>query len=96
MVQLERQIANEISDDVVRKLLSAMQMPNFFNKGSVPVKVAARVFGKSECFVRWGIENNILPIGTVEREPGKNRCNVYISPKLLWEYTGYVWKGEKE
>lgn len=26
---------------------------------------------------------------------GNVKGNVYISPKLLWEYTGYIWRGEK-
>ena len=96
MVQLERDIANSIEDDIVRKLSNAMKLPEFCNDGGVPTKVAASVFGKSETFVRDGIESGRLPIGFVERGIGKNRCNVYISPKLLWEYTGYVWKGEQE
>ena len=92
MVQLERDVANEIADDVFRKLQSSLQYPKF-GIGGVPVKVAAKVFGKGEPFIREGIESGRLPIGTVER--GNNRINVYISPKLLWEYTGYIWTGEE-
>ena len=92
MVQLEREIANEIADDVFRKLQSAMQYPEF-GIGGVPVEVAAKVFGKGKPYVIEGIESGRLTIGTVARE--KVKGNVYISPKLLWEYTGYVWKGEK-
>ena len=35
MVQLEREIANEIADDVFRKLQSAMQYPEFGIGGAV-------------------------------------------------------------
>ena len=93
MVQLERDTANEIADDVYRKLLSAMQYPEF-GIGGVPVDVAAKVFGKGKPYVIEGIESGRLPIGTVAR--GNVKGNVYISPKLLWEYTGYIWRGEKE
>ena len=77
-----------------------------FIKGSVPVLVAARVYGKDASWVRAGIVAGWLPIGKATRN-GKlitkieeidskyGRINFYISPKKLWEETGYVWKGEK-
>ena len=78
-----------------------------FIKGSVPVSVAARVYGKDASWVRAGIVAGWLPIGKATRN-GKlitkieeidskyGRINFYISPKKLWEETGYVWKGEKQ
>lgn len=77
-----------------------------FIKGSVPVLVAARVYGKDASWVRAGIVAGWLPIGKatrrgklvtkIEEIDSKNgRINFYISPKKLWEETGYVWKGEK-
>lgn len=77
-----------------------------FPPGSVPVRVAARVYGKEAPWVRAGIVSGILPIGTATRN-GKpitsieemrsryGRINYYISPKLLYEHTGYIWKGEQ-
>ena len=77
-----------------------------FGAGSVPVAVAARIFGKDATWVRAGIIVGWLPIGTATRE-GKlvtdikemdsklGRINYYISPRKLYEETGYVWKGEK-
>lgn len=77
-----------------------------FMKGSVPVSVAARVYGKDASWVRAGIVAGWLPIGTATRN-GKlvttieeidsrlGRINFYISPKKLYEETGYVWRGEK-
>lgn len=77
-----------------------------FHDGSVPVNVAARVYGKDACWVRAGIITGYLPIGTATRR-GKQitkieeinsklgRINFYISPKKLYEDTGYIWKGEK-
>lgn len=62
-----------------------------FVTGGVPVEVAAKVYGKSPQWVRLNIRAGILPIG-VATTVGK-RTNYYISPKLLYEHTGYVYKG---
>ena len=77
-----------------------------FNKGSVPVAVAARVYGKDASWVRAGIVAGWLPIGKATRhgelvtkleniDSKYGRINFYISPKKLWEDTGYMWRGEK-
>lgn len=77
-----------------------------FIKGSVPVAVAARVYGKDASWVRAGIVAGWLPIGKATRsgrlitkveeiDSKYGRINFYISPKKLWEETGYIWKGEK-
>lgn len=74
--------------------------------GSVPVSLAANVYGKDPSWVRAGIISGWLPIGTATRRGKKitnladisskyGRINYYISPKLFYEHTGYVWKGEK-
>lgn len=79
---------------------------NEITTGSVPVAVAARVYGKDATWVRAGIIAGWLPIGKATRDgklvtsvsdidSRKGRINFYISPKLLFEETGYVWKGEK-
>lgn len=74
--------------------------------GSVPVAVAAKVYGKDASWVRAGLICGWLPIGTATRDGQlvtrlddadvrKGRINYYISPKLLLEHTGYQWKGGK-
>ena len=79
---------------------------NKFGTGSVPVAVAARVYGKDASWVRACIISGWLPIGKATRN-GKlvtsieemdskyGRINFYISPKKLYEDTGYLWKGER-
>ncbi len=74
--------------------------------GSVPVLVAARIYGKDPNWIRAGIISGYLPIGKAIRD-GKQindlsewdsrqgRINYYISPKLLLEDTGYEWNGER-
>ena len=82
-------------------------MDEQFPTGSVPVSVAARVYGKDASWVRAGIISGWLPIGKATRN-GKlvtsveemnskyGRINFYISPKRLYEETGYKWKGERQ
>ena len=71
--------------------------------GSVPVSVAAKVYGKDPAWVRAGIISGYLPIGIATRN-GKKLTNVseisskkgkityQISPKKLYEETGYLWR----
>lgn len=77
-----------------------------FVSGSVPVSIVARVYGKDPAWVRAGIISGYLPIGFATRKgervtnvadisSRKGRINFYISPKLLYEETGYLWKGER-
>ena len=77
-----------------------------FHDGSVPVSVAAKIYGKDASWIRAGLITGYLPIGNATRA-GKDikdisemdsklgRINYYISPKRLYEETGYFWKGEK-
>lgn len=78
-----------------------------FNEGSVPIAVAARVFGKDATWVRAGIITGSLDIGIATRKGlpvtdisqmdcKYGRINYYISPKKLYELTGYVYGGEDE
>lgn len=83
-----------------------MEVDEIFTKGSVPVSIAASVYGKDATWVRAGLITGYLPIGTATRN-GKvitsidqmdsryGRINYYISPKKLYDETGYVWKGER-
>lgn len=57
---------------------------------NVPVKVAAKVYEKDPAWVRCGIREGWLPIGVATKR--KNRYLYYISPKLLYEHTGYVYE----
>lgn len=77
-----------------------------FGKGSVPVRVAAKVYGKDASWVRAGIITGYLPIGAAVRNgkevhdindmnSRKGRINYYISPIKLYQETGYVWKGKE-
>ncbi len=78
-----------------------------FPAGSVPVSVAAKVYRKDASWVRAGIVAGWLPIGTATRngqtvtsidqiDSRLGRINFYISPRKLYEETGYFWRGERE
>lgn len=67
------------------------QVPEFDGK-NIPVTEAAKIMGKDQQFIRQGMILGILPIGTVFKKEGSNQYDYYISPKLFWEYTGYVHK----
>lgn len=75
-----------------------MQYPEF-HPGSVPVEVAAAAYGMSPALLKHKMEFGEIKIGVMElsdRKRGVRKYrNFYISPKKLWEETGYLWKGEK-
>lgn len=50
------------------------------------VQDAAKKLGKSEQFIRIGLQQNILPIGVAVKMSSK--WTYHISPKLLNEYIG--------
>ena len=77
------------------------EVPEFDGK-NIPVKEAARLMGKDQTFIRQGIIRGFLPIGVAfkkdipdDKWDGKKEStqyDFYISPRLLWEYTGIVYK----
>ena len=92
----------------VNDLLSGevITMENEYPIGSVPVQVAAKVYGKDATWIRAGIIAGWLPIGVATRDGDRvtevdkmdsklGRINFYISPKKLYEETGYLWDGNK-
>lgn len=99
MEDLEVQINN--LDASSKKIV--YEVPEFDGK-NVPVKEAAKLMGKDQQFIRQGLIKGILPIGTaykktivdsmnIERE--SSQYDFYISPRLLWEYTGIIYKNSK-
>lgn len=98
--------AQQIAEHVVRMLLFQSQIVPEFPPGDVPITVAAKVYGKSTDWVRAGIISGWLPIGRATRDgelvidvkkmdSKLGKINYWISPRKLWEDTGYVWKGGK-
>ena len=85
-------LTNELVAEIARKMVGYAKVPEF-SLEKIPTKVAAKVYGKSETWVRTGILEGWLPIGHATKSP--NRTSPYISPKGLWEDTGFIWRGMK-
>lgn len=76
-----------------------------FNGKNVPVKEVAKLMGKDQQFIRQGIIRGLLPIGTAfkkkitdtkwNEEKESTQYDFYISPKLLWEYTGIIYNHDE-
>lgn len=86
----QMKLTNEQLEKIARTITSIVAVPEFSSE-KIPTKVVAKIYGKSEAWVRNGIIDGWLPIGHGTRS--ENRKNVYVSPKKLWEDTGFVWKG---
>lgn len=75
-----------------------------FPLGSVPIPIVAKVYGKDPNWVRAGIIEGWLPIGTAtrhgqlvtdisEQKEKLGRITYFVSPRRLYEETGYLWEG---
>ena len=60
-----------------------------FSGKNIPVTVAAKIMGKDQQFVRQAMMEGLLPIGLAYRKKGSSQFDFYISPKLLYEFTGF-------
>ena len=54
---------------------------------SMTVQEAARLMGKSQSFIRIGLQRNILPFGFAVKT-GKDRYSYFISSEKFTETTG--------
>ena len=75
-----------------------------FPMGSVRSSIGAKVYGKDPNWVRAGIIEGWLPIGTAtrhgqlvtdisEQKEKLGRITYFVSPRRLYEETGYLWEG---
>lgn len=53
----------------------------------ISVKLASKLMGKSEQFLRVGLRNDRFPFGTAVKL--SSQWTYYISPKLFFDYIGY-------
>ena len=66
-----------------------------FTGEAIPVVEAARIMKKDQQFIRQAMIKNLLPIGIAFKKEGSSQYDYYISHKLFYEYTGYVYNEEK-
>lgn len=73
------------------------EMPVKFGIGGVPMKIAEKVLGMKSTTIINDMEAGALDLGYVRVSPkkrGKRKYRkTYISPKKLYELTGYIWEG---
>ena len=62
-----------------------------FSGSNVPITEVAQIMKKDKQFVRMGIQEKWLPIGVAYRKEGSSEFSYYVSPKKLYEYTGYIY-----
>ena len=65
-----------------------------FDARNISIKEASKIIGKSEQFIRQGIIEGYLPIGIAFKRGNSTHYSYYISPKRLYEFTGYLYSSE--
>jgi hypothetical protein len=63
-----------------------------FNGTKVPIDAAAAALNVTQDFIRIGMQKGVLPIGSCFKMDGSTRTVYYISPKLLYDYSGYAYE----
>lgn len=72
--------------------LTNKTVDELYNGGNVPVTVAAKVMRKDPMFIRIGLQRGLLPFGVaIKKDAHGKQFDYYISPKLFYEYTGFLW-----
>lgn len=69
-----------------------MEQDLVFDGRNIPVAEAAKIMGKDQQFIRQAMINKLLPIGLAYKKEGSTQYDFYISPKLFYEYTGFVYE----
>lgn len=60
-----------------------------FSGKNIPVTAVAKIMGKDQQFVRQAMIEGLLLIGVAFRKKGSSQYDFYISPKLLYDFTGF-------
>lgn len=61
---------------------------------NIKVSDAAKIMGKSQQFIRVGLQRNLLPFGTAIKMT--TMWTYHISPKLFYDYVGLEYRETKE
>lgn len=61
---------------------------------NITIKKASELMGKSQQFVRIGLQRNILPFGNAVKL--SSQWTYYISPKLFYDYIGQTLGGGEQ
>lgn len=63
-------------------------------RANIKVEKAAEIMGKSQQFVRVGLQRGLLPFGTAVKM--SSIWTYHISPKLFYDYIGLEFKEDEE
>ena len=75
-------------------LISNLSMPHFSGR-HVPINKVSEIMAKNPQCIREGLKSGKLPIGfAIPNDVGG--YTYYISPKLLYEYTGAIVNGVED
>ena len=66
-----------------------MNKPLRFSGRNIPINIVAKIMGKDPKFIRSAMANDKLPIGAAFMKEGSSQYDYYVSPKLLYEFTGF-------
>lgn len=61
-----------------------------FSGKNVSIETVAKIIGKDQQFVEKAMIEGVLPIGAAVRKTASNVYDFYVSPKLLYEFTGVI------
>ena len=61
-----------------------------FSGKNVPIETVAKIMGKDQKFVEKAMIEGVLPIGAAVRKTASNAYDFYVSPKLLYDFTGVI------
>lgn len=65
-----------------------------FSGANVPIDEVAKIMKKDQQFIKIGLQEKWLPIGIAYQMNDTQEFSYYISPKKLYEYTGYIYQGQ--
>ena len=100
----------EISDETIKVIqtFTGMTIEEFLEKtkndllnefqdgNKITIKEAAKIMGKSEQFIRVGLQRGLLPfdwssdVCSSDLYKMSSKYSYYISPKKFYEYVGYI------
>lgn len=66
-----------------------LNKPLRFSGRNIPINIVARIMEKDQRFIRQAMVSGELPIGVAFMKSGSSQYDYYVSPKLLYEYTGF-------
>lgn len=66
-----------------------------FDGNNVPIRIVAKVMKKDETFIRLALQKGVLPIGCAIKKDNSTQYDYYISPKLLYEYSGFIYNNQE-